>query len=138
MNNFKNITKDLNTFTKFMKNIDINMDCSICEDNGLYCSGNCYDNFIQFLKLKPIIKTDNFIDIKDWNKYNNTLHTTLSALWEPYLDINYLINCLKGWDEKNLELNDNQKQIILDLEESYHDKLEQIKRLQEVFDMVKK
>lgn len=136
MNNFENITKDLNTFTKFIKNTDINMDCSICEDNGLYCN-SCNDNFIQFLKLKPIIRTDDSIDTKDWNKYNDRLHTTLSTLWEPYLDINYLINHLKGWKEENLELNENQKQIILDLEKSYHDKLEQIKRLQEVFDMVR-
>lgn len=137
MNNFENITKDLNTFTKFIKNLDINMDCSICEDNGLYCNDNCYDNLIQFLKLKPIIKTDNAIDPKDWNRYNNRLNNVLFTLGEPYLDINSLINELRSWREENLELNENQKRIILDLEKSYHNKLEQIKRLQEVFDMVR-
>lgn len=137
MNNFKNITRDLNTFSKFIKNLDINMDCSICEDNGLYCCGNCHDNLIQFLKLKPIIKTDNSIDTKDWNKYNDRLNIVLSTLGEPYLDINYLINRLRGWREENLELNENQKLIILDLEKSYHDKLKQIRRLQEVFDIVR-
>lgn len=136
MNNFENITKDLNTFTKFIKNIDINMDCSICEDNGLYCN-SCNDNFIQFLKLKPIIRTDNSIDTKDWREYNNRLNIVLSTLGEPYLDINYLINKLRSWREENLELNGNQKQIILDLEKSYHNKLKQIKRLQEVFDMTR-
>lgn len=140
MNNFENITKDLETLKCFIKKHDIPLDCEMCNHNGLICEGlNCSDNFIKYLELEAEEKQETDINSEDWNKYIKQLDNLIMGIagTKAYTSTNYLINHLKGWLADGYKLTNNEKKIILDMENRYKEGLEHLHKLQNIFDLVK-
>ena len=50
---YEKITKDLDSFLKFIDKLDIGSDCDLCKKYGLYssCGNNCNYNLKQILQM---------------------------------------------------------------------------------------
>ena len=115
---YEKITKDLDTFLKFVDKLDIGSDCDLCKKYGLdfNCDNKCNYN------LKKILKMD-YVESKKEDKQFDLLISRVKNLkdiiccLDVYTNINYIRNILN----KNLDFSDNQKEVL-------SDELEVIKR----------
>lgn len=140
MNNYENLTKDFDTFKEFINKHEIQLDCVVCSNSGFACGGNnCTNNFIKFLELEVEEKQPTDVSAEDFCKYVESLDEATVNIGgtKMYTSINYLCNHLDGWIRDGYKLSNNQKKIILDMEKRYREGLEQIHKLQKVFDKCK-
>lgn len=110
---YEKVTKDLDSFLKFIDKLDIGFDCDLCKKYGLYSS--CNDNYNCNYNLKQILKMD-YVEIKEEDKQFDLLMSKIKDFKEiiccpsVYTNTNYIRNILN----KNLNFSDNQKSILYD------------------------
>lgn len=56
------------------------------------------------------------------------------GIW--YTDVNYSVNVFNSWRKEGLSLTDNQKQELLSLKEMYEDKMNHLKDLKNILDLI--
>lgn len=137
MNNFKKITKDIESFKKFAEENEWAISCENCIEDEDDCCGDCFKNLFIYLKSCSEDEVlENEISKKEFTVVYNMLKKISAQPVIEYNDVNYIEDILKRWKRDKKSLNNQQKMALNELKDEFNKRINHLNKVQELFNSI--
>lgn len=134
MKNFENITKNLDVFMKFADKNNWEISCDFCPESPEVCDNDCCSNLRKY--LESMVSVDSEIGKNEFSMFYSELKSASTMKTTDYTSVNYTVNTMNKWVEEGKQLNESQKEQLREFKSDYIKKLENLKRLEELFKLI--